>query len=59
MVGVGFGEVFYSKSVDTKEKGGLACLVSPQACCVRRRFLSVGSKIFNEFFESEDTSFFQ
>ena len=59
MVGVGFGELFYSRVVDTKDKGGLACLVSPQACGVWRRLVSVGSKSSNDFVESKETRFFQ
>ena len=46
MVGVGFGEIFYSKVVNTQGEGGLAYLVSPQACDVWHRFLFVGSKRF-------------
>ena len=58
MVGVGFGEVFYSKVVNTQGKGGLACLVYQQACDVWYRFLAVGSYSFNKFIEIKDTSFF-
>ena len=59
MVGVGFGELFYSKVVDTKGRSGLACIFYPHACGVCYRFVSMGSNRFNKFVESEDTRLFQ
>ena len=47
MVGVGFVELFHSKVVNTQGKGGFAFLVSPHACGVWHRPVSMGSEIFN------------
>ena len=47
MVGVVFGGLFYSKVVNTHGKGGLVCLVSPQACGVWNMFLSLRIYGFN------------
>ena len=58
MVVVSIGEVFYSKFVNTKVKGGTACLVSPQACGVWHGFISVGRKSFNDLLTARTPAFF-
>ena len=59
MVGIGFGELFYSKVVSTKGEGGIACLMSSQACSVLHVIVSMRIESFEEFVEREDTSLFQ
>ena len=58
MVGVGFVELFYSIVANTQEKGGIACIVCPQACGVWHRFISVGSRSFNNFLNARTPASF-
>ena len=59
MVGIIHGEVFDAEVVNTQGECSLACLMTPQACCVLHRVVSVGSKVFDELVECNDACFFE